>query len=189
MPVRMLFAVALLLAGGAAQASQDVVMPSVPFSAVAVQQANGVQLKQMIHYANGKLRIDGLNGFATTILDLKTETECVLMANRTYLVLPMDNELFRRFFAQPVNDTGAKKLGHEKLSGIETTKYVFDADGALDAGGYYWLTDTGIMVRRAYEEGVFGENRRHLDFLTDLKVGAQDQMLFEIPAGYRRARQ
>lgn len=206
--MRAFLAVALLLASSAAFAGQDgavqpvaaqgsvmqnragrsVVLPSVPFSAVAVQQMGPVEMRQTIHYADGKLRIDGPKGFAATILDLQTETQCLLMANHTYLVLPMDDELFRRYFARPVNDTGAEKLKRERVGDQETTKFGFEGDGALDAGGFYWLTDSGIMVKRAYEEGVYGEARRHLDFLTEVQVGPQDAALFKVPPGYKRTR-
>jgi hypothetical protein len=182
---------ALFAAAVPARAQVDAVLPKVAFSATAVQESGALRVRQTIHYATGRLRIDGptggTSGFATTILDLNTGTECLLMANHTYLVLPLDNELFRRFFA-PVKAASGANLGRQPIAGIETTKYHFEGDGALDAGGFYWLSDTGIMLRRAYEDGVYGEARHHLDFLTDLKVGAQDEHLFQIPAGYRLAR-
>ncbi|HVY18179.1 MAG TPA: hypothetical protein VHB27_23370 [Rhodopila sp.] len=168
-------------------AQENAVLPRVAFSATAVQQTGPMLVRQHIHYADGRLRIDGANGFVTTILDLHTGTECLLMANHTYLVLPMDNELFRQFFAPPMAATGAD-LGRQPMAGVETTKYHFEGEGALDAGGFYWLTNTGIMVRRDYEDGVYGESRRHLDYLSDLSVGPQDSRLFQIPAGYRLAR-
>ena len=64
----------------------------------------------------------------------------------------------------------------------------FDADGALNAGGYYWQSDTGIMVRREYEEGVFGRNVHHVDFLTDIEVAKQPASLFVVPPGYKLTR-
>jgi hypothetical protein len=181
----------LFAAAAPAWAQVDAVLPKVSFSATAVEESGAVRVRRTIHYADGRLRIDGpiggTSGFATTILDLNTGTKCVLMANHTFLVLPLDNELFRRFFA-PVMAASGEKLGRQPMSGIDTTKYHFEGDGALDAGGFYWLSDTGIMLRRAYEDGVYGEARQHLEFLTDVKVGAQDEHLFQVPAGYRLAK-
>ncbi len=188
-----LFALFLVLfaAATAARAQVDAVLPKVAFSAMAVQESGTLRVSQTIHYSDGRLRIDGpaggTSGFATTILDLNTGTECLLMANHTYLVLPLDNELFRRFFAPVMAATGAG-LGRQPIAGIETTKYHFEGNGALEAGGFYWLSNSGIMVRRTYEDGVYGEARLHLEFLMNLKVGPQDEHLFQIPAGYRRAR-
>lgn len=179
--------IAGLLAAGPARAQLTAVLPQVSFSATAIADTGPMRVRQTIHYANGRLRIDGVNGFATTILDLNTGTECLLMANHTYLVLPLDNELFRRFFAPPMAATDAK-LGHQAIEGVATTKYRFEEAGALKAGGFYWIADNGIMLRRAYEDGVYGEAVRHVDYLTDLKIGAQNRALFQIPAGYRLAR-
>jgi hypothetical protein len=43
------------------------------------------------------------------------------------------------------------------------------------------------MIRRQYEDGVFGHNMRHLDYLTHLSFAKQPAALFSIPVGYRRA--
>jgi hypothetical protein len=171
-----------------AWAYDDLVLPKVEFSATAVHESGAVETKETIHYADGKLRIDRGNGFSSTILDLTTQTQCSLMANHTYLVLPMDDELFRRYIARSVDMTGSRKIGSAQIEGLQTTKYEFGDDGALDAAGTYWLTPTGIMVRREYNDGVFGRDVHHLEFLTDITVSKQPASLFEIPAGYRLAK-
>jgi hypothetical protein len=175
-------------AGAPAWGYDDLVLPKVEFSATAVHEAGEFETKETIHYANGKLRIDRGNGFSSTILDLATQTECLLMVNHTYLVMPMDNELFRRYIARSVEMSGSRKLGTQKIEGLETTKYAFGDDGALDAAGSYWLTSTGVMVRREYNDGVFGEDVHHLEYLTHISFAKQPASLFEIPAGYRRAK-
>jgi hypothetical protein len=181
----------LFAAAGPALAQVDAVLPKVSFSATAVEESGALRVRRTIHYADGRLRIDGpkggANGFITTILDLKTGTQCLLMDNHTYVVLPLDNELFRRFFAPVMAATGAR-LGRQPIDGIEATKYHFEGNGGLDAGGFYWLSDSGIMLRRDYEDGVYGEARHHLDSLTDVKIGSQPEKLFQIPAGYRLAK-
>ena len=129
-------------------AQDDLVLPTVDFAATAVHQSGSVQTKEQIHYAQGKLRIDRAGGFSSTILDLNTQSEFLLMANHTYLVLPMDDELFRRYIVQNPDLSAAHKVGRERVEGLETTKYAFGEDGALDAAGSYWLTNTGVMVKR-----------------------------------------
>jgi hypothetical protein len=183
--MRYLLAFLAMLVCFPAWAYDDLVLPTVEFSAVAVHQAGALLTRDTIHYANGKLRIDRGNGFSSTILDLTTQTECLLMVNHTYLVLPMDGELFRRYIARSVDMSDAKKVAVERIEGLETTKYAFGDDGALDAAGTYWLTQTGVMVRREYEDGVFGKNVHHLEFLTHLTFEKQDPALFLVPAGYR----
>ncbi|MDR3538540.1 MAG: hypothetical protein P4L71_18740 [Acetobacteraceae bacterium] len=167
----------------------DLVLPTVDFDATAVHQAGAVETRERIRYTHGKLRIERGDGFATTILDLTTQTEYILMANKTYLVLPMDDEYFRRFIARTVAMSGAHPLGHDRVGGIQTTKYAFGDDGALEAAGTYWLSGDGIMVRRDYDAGVYGENLHHQELLTDIKVEPQPASLFAIPAGYKKVKQ
>ncbi len=186
--MRYWFPLLLVLFATPAWSYDDLVLPTVDFSATDVQESGPILRKETIYYTPGKLRIDRGSGFAVTILDLTTQSEYDLMANHTYLVLPMDDELYRRFIARTVEMSGAKKIGTDLVDGMTATKYAFGDDGALQAAGYYWLTDTGIMVRRDYEDGVFGHNTRHREYLTDLKFGVQPAALFSVPAGYTLAK-
>ena len=171
-----------------AWALDDFVLPTVEFTATAVHEAGAFKSKETVHYADGKLRIDRGSGFSSTILDFRTQSQCLLMVNHTYLVMPMDTELFRRYVAQPIAATDAHRVKMEQIEGLETTKYAFGGDGALDAAGSYWLTKTGVMVRREYEDGVFGRNVHHLEFLTNITFEKQPASLFAVPAGYRAAK-
>jgi hypothetical protein len=163
-------------------------LPAVQFSATAVHEVGAVATRETIHYADGKLRIDRGKGFSSTILDLSTQTQCLLMVNHTYLVLPMDGELIRRYIARAADAGDARATGTEQIEGQETTKYAFGDDGALNAAGSYWLTKTDVMVRREYEDGVFGQNVHHLEFLTHITFGKQPAELFSIPVGYKPAK-
>jgi hypothetical protein len=177
-----------MLVAPQAWGQSDLLLPAVEFSATSVHQTGPLQIKETLYYTPGKLRIDRGEGFSTTILDLTTQTQCVLMVNHTYLVMPMDGELFRRYIARTPNVSGARKVGTERIEGLETTKYAFGDDGALDAAGSYWLTKTGVMVRRDYEDGIFGQNVHHLEFLTHITFEKQPAALFSIPAGYTRVK-
>jgi hypothetical protein len=179
---------ALLIAAPAWGDEGDLVLPKVEFAATDVQQTGAFLRRETIHYAHGRLRIDRGEGFATTILDLTTQTDCELMVNHTYLVLPMDDELYRRFVPHTVAMSASRKIGAGRMEGLPVTKYAFGDDGALRAAGFYWLTDSGIMLRREYDDGVFGRNVHHVEYLTHLVFAKQPASLFEIPAGYTPAR-
>jgi len=178
----------LITSPAAVLAQGDVVLPSVDFAATDVQESGAVLIRQTIHYTPGLLRIDRGAGFSSTILDLTTWTQTLLMVNHSYLVLPMDDGLFRRFFARPSAITGAVKVGTERVGSQQATKYAFGDDGALAAAGFYWLADSGILVRREYDDGVFGANTHHREYLTDLRFTEQPADLFRVPAGYRLAK-
>jgi hypothetical protein len=171
-----------------ASAFFDLVLPEVEFAAVAVHEAGPIRTEESIYYAKGRLRIDRGKGFASTILDFTTQTQCLLMANHTYLIMPMDSELLRRYIAPAPETSGARKTGKERVLGQETTKYAFGDDGPLRATGFFWLTSTGILLRREYHDGIRGEDVHHLDMLTNIKIEKQPASLFSIPTGYRLAR-
>lgn len=186
--MRAVLVILALLLGGPALAQDDLVLPKVDFTATAIHEAGAFRSKETIHYTYGKLRIDRANGFSSTILDLITQSQVLLMANHTYLVLPMDNELYRRYIARTTDMSGARKTGEARIDGLETTKYAFGDDGALDAAGAYWLTNNGVMVKREYEDGVFGHNVHHLEMLTHLAFDTQPASLFVVPANYKLAK-
>jgi hypothetical protein len=191
--MRYVLLIVAMIAGGSvwaypAWAYDDLVLPTVAFSATAVHETGAVKTTETIHYADGKLRIDRGNGFSSTILDLTTQTQCLLMVNHTYLIMPMDDELFRRYIARSLDATDARKVGTQIIEGQATTKYAFGDDGALAAAGSYWLTKTGVMMRREYEDGVYGRNVHHLEFLTHVTFEKQPEGLFSIPTGYKRVK-
>src|SRR5664279_4673024 len=97
----------------------DLVLPSVDFTATAVHDVGAIETRETIHYAAGKLRIDRSNGFSSTILDLTTQTQCLLMVNHTYILIPMDDELFRRYVARGVDASGSRKVGTQRIEGLE----------------------------------------------------------------------
>jgi hypothetical protein len=177
-----------LMVAAPAWSYDDLVLPKADFSAVSVQEVGPLLIKEKVYYSGGKLRIERAPGFTTTILDLSTQTQYLLMANHTYIVAPMDDELFRRFIARTAVTSSAHPIGTEQVDGLKATKYAFGDDGELNAAGTYWLSDSGIMLRRVYDEGVMGENRHHREYLTNLVVAPQPARLFGIPAGYKRVK-
>jgi hypothetical protein len=186
--MRYVLAFLTMIAATPARGDDDLVLPSVDFSATAVHEAGPLETRETIDYEPGKLRIERGAGFAITILDFSTQSQYVLMVNRTYLVLPMDDELYRRFIARSMKMSGARKVGKEIIDGLTTTKYAFGDDGALRAAGFYWLTDNGIMVRRVYDDGIFGKKIHNRDYLTHITFAPQPAALFSIPAGYTLAK-
>jgi hypothetical protein len=185
--MRFLPAFLLWLAAVPAWSQNDLVLPKIDFSATAVQEVGAFMTRETIRYTQGKLRIERGQGFSTTILDLNTQTECVLMVNHTYLVLPMNDGLYKRYVARAVAVTGARKRGTERVDGLATTKYAFGDYGGTNPEGFYWLADNGIMVRREYVDGLFGQNEHHREFLTGITLQKQPAALFVIPAGYKPA--
>jgi hypothetical protein len=75
------------------------------------------------------------------------------------------------------------EVGKETLDGHATTKYkLLMKDGS--AGGFIWITGEGIPVKMDMLSKSGGEKTRVTMTLSNLKVGAQDPQLFEVPADY-----
>lgn len=81
------------------------------------------------------------------------------------------------------------ETGREVVSGYDCTKYrakFTDAKGGR-AGGYYWVSDDGILMKvdMIYQSsGRKGE--RMVLTLSDVKIGEQDPQYFELPSNYSK---
>ncbi|SLM46517.1 conserved exported protein of unknown function [Nitrospira japonica] len=79
-------------------------------------------------------------------------------------------------------------MGEETLNGVKVTKYktIATSTDGKKFGGFSWRTREGINVKQdlLYKEG--NEKKRMLTELSNLKIGAQDPGLFEIPEGFTK---
>ena len=78
-----------------------------------------------------------------------------------------------------------EKVGKETINGIKTTHYktVGENSQGKKFAGESWLSDEGIAIRNDMQaddgSGIIIRTE-----LKDLKIGKQDDSLFEVPAGY-----
>lgn len=82
------------------------------------------------------------------------------------------------------------KVGSETVNGVATTKYKVKMIDKKKPGntmdGHYWLSKDGIMIRLD-ATSVDEKNKNHVRIdVTDLKLGKQDQALFEVPANLQK---
>jgi hypothetical protein len=78
-------------------------------------------------------------------------------------------------------------VGRETVNGMETTKYksVYESkDGKF--GGFTWFTDDNIAVKGFMISESKGQKERFKFEVKNLQRGAQDDSMFEIPAGYQQ---
>jgi hypothetical protein len=79
-------------------------------------------------------------------------------------------------------------MGDETLNGVKVTKYktIATSTDGKKYGGFSWRTKEGINLKQdlLYKEG--NEKKRMLTELSNLKIGQQDQKLFEIPQGFTK---
>ena len=81
-----------------------------------------------------------------------------------------------------------KPSGQETVNGIATTKYTIDENlpGGRIAGSL-WLSRDGIPMKCDGKfEPKIGKRSTIYWELRDVKLGKQDETLFEVPQGYRK---
>jgi hypothetical protein len=114
---------------------------------------------------------------------------------KNYMLMPQMN-MYREVAVDQIEVAGAdldfsevSKVGEETINGYDCAKYrakFEDAKGGR-AGGYYWVSDDGILMKvdMIYQSrGQKGD--RLIIELRDLKVGPQDPAYFEVPASYSK---
>lgn len=81
-----------------------------------------------------------------------------------------------------------KNLGKETVNGIPATKYKTVAEDPQGnrLEGFSWLTDDGILVKNDMQVSDGGLVMQVKSEITELKVGVQDPVLFEVPQGFNK---
>lgn len=112
-----------------------------------------------------------------------------------YMLMPQMNA-YKKVKADEVMAGGANlsfsdvsKVGREAVSGYDCTKYrakFKDAKGGK-AGGYYWVSDDGILMKVDMIYKSRGQKGERMVFtMRDLEIGEQDPALFEVPGNYSK---
>lgn len=105
-------------------------------------------------------------------------------ANNTYTRISLTRAVqFRGLPTTPA--TSRRKIGRATVNGVPTTKYKVSTirrDGK-PFRGFMWVSDDGVVMKLVSDSGADWPYALELD---KLRVGAQDQALFEPPRGWRK---
>ena len=83
----------------------------------------------------------------------------------------------------------SEPLGEETVAGQSAMKYraVFQTRNGGQHQGFFWQNKAGVHVKQQFPVTDRNGRTRQVELeLRDLKVGAQDPALFEVPGDYRR---
>ena len=83
----------------------------------------------------------------------------------------------------------SEPLGEETVAGQSAMKYraVFQTRNGGQHQGFFWQNKAGVHVKQQFPVTDRNGRTRQVELeLRDLKVGAQDPALFEVPEDYRR---
>ncbi len=163
--------------------------PQVEYSADSVVQTEDSTTEQHVYVTPTKERRETLTGSgdgATQIFRHDNKVMWQLMPSQSmYMEHPMGKVAANDPSQWDVEDT---VVGEEVLNGVKVTKYktiATSADGKK-YGGFSWRTKEGISIKSdlLYKEG--NEKKRMMTELKNVKIGKQDQKLFEVPEGFTK---
>lgn len=83
----------------------------------------------------------------------------------------------------------SEPMGEEAVAGQSAMKYraVFQTRNGGQHQGYFWQNKAGVHIKQQFPVTDRNGRTRQVELeLRDLKVGAQDPALFEVPEDYRR---
>lgn len=163
--------------------------PNASFSGTRHMESKEGQVDMFIRQAPQKMRMEmTMAGRTMTVI-----TREDLGVN--YMLMPQMN-MFKEVKVDEMMAGGANlsfsdvsKVGREAVSGYDCNKYrakFTDAKGGR-AGGYYWVSDDGILMKidMIYQSrGQKGE--RMVLTMRDLEIGQQDPALFDVPGNYSK---
>lgn len=186
MLTRFIFAFTLCISalGGTAYA-ETLPVPTVEYSADRVMEAKGHTMSGKVYVARDKERMEmSMEGFEmVTILRRDKQLGYLLMpAQHMYREMDLPSAL-EQSHAQNAEQAEVTKVGSETIDGYATTKYKMVAKDK-SAEGFIWVTSEGIPIKMDLLSKEGGATRVIIT-LSNLKIGAQDPLLFEVPADYQ----
>jgi len=114
----------------------------------------------------------------------------------TYLLMPtmsmyreMDMKDAQQVGSSDVDFSEASEVGREAVNGYDCTKFKakFEDKQGGKGGGYYWVSDEGILMKvdMIYQSRKQKGQRMKFE-MRDLDIGPQDPTAFEVPANYSK---
>lgn len=160
-------------------------VPTVSYSADRTIETEAGTMTGRVYATRGMERNETTMSGMTTVMILRHDKQL------GYMLMPAQHMYQQLDFAQAQKQSGAQaanqvditEVGSETIEGQSTTKYkMLMKDGS--GGGFMWITHDGIAIKMDLLSKNGREKTRMTLTLTNLKIGAQDPQLFEVPADY-----
>lgn len=163
--------------------------PKVSYSGKRMVKSNQGRFEMREYHAPGKKRIEMSNQGRNMVMIIRMDK------SESWMLIPEAKAYMRSSMADVNQNTGSDfkvleqtAVRKEQVNGYATTKYkgtFLDSQGRK-GGGYFWLTeDHGIPIKTDVTLQTAEGKERIFTELTELKLGAQPQSLFELPDSYR----
>lgn len=148
------------------------------------------QMDSFVRQAPGKTRTEMSAGGMSAVIITRQDT------GKNYMLMP-SMSMYREMDIKGLQEAGnsdidfseASKVGRESISGFDCTKYKakFEDKQGGKGGGYYWVSDEGILMKvdMIYQSRK-QKGQRMVFEMRDVQIGPQDPSQFEVPANYSK---
>ncbi|MBX5462396.1 MAG: DUF4412 domain-containing protein [Steroidobacteraceae bacterium] len=184
---RLALSLALCLTTAAGVAHADTLpAPTVEYSADRIIESEAGTFTGKVYSAKDKERSEIETNGMQMVMILRKDKQL------GYMLMPAQRMYQQLDFSTAQKQSGGPdtegvditKVGTETIEGHPATKYrMVLKDGS--AGGFMWITDDGIPVKMDMLSKSGKDKSRTTVTLTNLKIGAQDPQLFEVPGDYK----
>ncbi len=148
------------------------------------------QIDSFVRQAPGKMRMEMSTAGMSAVIITRQDT------GKNYMLMPsmsmyreMDIKGLQEAGNSDVDFTEASKVGREAINGFDCTKYKakFKDKQGGKGGGYYWVSDEGILMKvdMIYQSRK-QKGQRMVFVMRDVQIGPQDPSQFEVPANYSK---
>jgi hypothetical protein len=160
-------------------------VPTVAYSADRVIESEAGTMTGKVYATRGMERQETTMSGMTTVMILRHDKQL------GYMLMPSQHMYSQLDLATARKQSGSQapdlveitRVGSETIEGHSTTQYkMMMKDGS--GGGFIWITSDGIPLKMDMLSKNGGAKTRMTLTLTNLKIGAQDPQLFEVPSGY-----
>jgi len=163
--------------------------PNASFSGTRHVESKDGQVDMFFRQAPDKMRMDMTMAGQTMTVITRSDlglNYMLMHQMRTYRVVKA-NEVMAG--GANLSFSEVSEAGRETVSDYPCTKYraqFTDAEGGR-AGGYYWVSDAGILMKVDMIYQSRGKKGERLVFtIRDLQIGEQDPSYFELPSDYSK---
>jgi hypothetical protein len=163
---------------------------NVSFSGTRHMEMKEGQIDSFVRQAPGKMRMEMSTGGMSAVIITRQDT------GKNYMLMP-SMSMYREMDLKGLQEAGnsdvdfseASKVGRETISGFDCTKYKakFKDKQGGKGGGYYWVSDEGILMKvdMIYQSRK-QKGQRMVFEMRDVQIGPQDRNEFEVPANYSK---
>lgn len=161
-------------------------VPTVAYSADRTIESEAGTMTGKVYATRGMERQETSMRGMETVMILRHDKQMGYMlmpAQRMYQELDFATAQ-KQSGSQAADQVDITQVGAETIEGQSTTKYkMLMKDGS--AGGFIWITSDGIAIKMDMVSKSGSDKSRMTFTLRNLKIGAQDPQLFEVPGDYK----